>query len=245
MSDINKKFHEFALQSVLFKGRSDWYFCYLKAEKIAHVLMLLANATAADTAVSLRELSRTAAKLPESVVRFAAGEFPQGSVLADIFSLLSAVRFASVEQTISPGNTLLLIEEYERIAEKLGASGHPSPFVSSDDFSLPPLPEQKSIKSSTTGSAGFSAPALELPLKDKSKGQSQRHPESDRQERLSLILEVIRKQKNASIKDISAIVKNYSEKTIQREIMALISQGLVRREGERRWSVYTATGISH
>src|SRR3989344_1758597 len=220
MSDNNKKFHEFALQSVLFKGRGDWYFCYLKAEKIAHVLMLLANATAADTAVSLRELSRTAAKLPESVVRFAAGEFPQGSVLADIFSLLSAVRFASVEQTISPGNTLLLIEEYERIAEKLGASGHPSPFVSSDDFSLPPLPEQKSITSSTTGSAGFSAPALELPLKDKSKGQSQRHslqkaqrPDSgEKQERLSLILEVIRKQKNASIKDISAIVKNYSEK---------------------------------
>ena len=240
MSDINKKFHEFALQSVLFKGRSDWYFCYLKAEKIAHVLMLLANATAADTAVSLRELSRTAAKLPESVVRFAAGEFPQGSVLADVFSLLSAVRFASIEKTISPGNTLLLIEEYEHIAQRLGASGHLSPFVSSEDLSIPPLPEQKSISA--------------ISVKDKNKGHisaqadSKRHvskaeprPDSgERQERLSLILEVVRQLKSASIKDISAVVKNYSEKTIQRQLSALIEQGLVRKEGERRWSVYYA-----
>ena len=145
MSDINKKFHEFALQTVLFKGHDSWYFCYLKAEKIAHVLVLLSDASFGEGAVSLRELARSASKLPESVVRLAAGELERASVLADIFSLLSAVRFASVEKTISPGNTLLLIEEYEHIAERLGDPGRLSPFVSSEDLSIPLLSEQKSI----------------------------------------------------------------------------------------------------
>lgn len=232
---MHKKFHEFALQSVLFKGRSDWYFCYLKSEKIAHVLSRLADVAPGELAPSLHELARSASKLPESVVRFAAGELEQGSVLGDIFVLLSAVRFASTKGVISSPNALLLVEEYERIAEKLGLAGHPSPFVSSEDFSVPTLPAQMNI----------SLPAKDIrQLADKGhdKGQvSSNNKQIDpaqKEERLSRILEVIRKQKNASIKDISAIVKEYSEKTIQRELLALISRGLVRKVGERRWSVY-------
>ena len=41
-------------------------------------------------------------------------------------------------------------------------------------------------------------------------------------------------------KDVSAVIKDYSSKTIQRELLNLIRQGLIRKEGERRWSVYTA-----
>jgi hypothetical protein len=32
MPDKRSKFHDFALKSILFKGREDWYFCYLKTE---------------------------------------------------------------------------------------------------------------------------------------------------------------------------------------------------------------------
>lgn len=242
---MHKKFHQFALQSALFKGRADWYFCYLKSEKIAHVLSRLADAAPAEAASSVHELARSASKLPESIVRFASGELEQGSTLADIFSLLSAVRFASTEGKISSPNALLLVEEYEHMAEKLGLVGHPSPFVSSEDFSVPALSPESNI----------SLPEGATSLKDKNKTKghlsvgkagpkghqsgSEKRPDSkERGERLSLILEVIRKQNGASIKDISAIVKNYSEKTIQREITALIKQGLVRKEGERRWSLY-------
>jgi hypothetical protein len=37
---MDNEFHEIALKSILFKGRTDIYFCYLKSEKIAHVLAL-------------------------------------------------------------------------------------------------------------------------------------------------------------------------------------------------------------
>jgi len=236
-----KKFHEFALQSALFKGRSDWYFCYLKAEKVAHVLAILSS-TSSEHGGSLRELAHTASKLPESVVRFAADEIERSNVLADIFALLSAVRFVSTVGGIGKENALLLIEEYEQLAQKIGNSSRPSPFVSSDDFSLPPLPEHKNLTSSPARLNGFSVSGSSVSLKDKSKGRTiskgQKLDSKEKQGRMSQILDVIRKQKGASVKDISAVVKNYSEKTIQRELALLIKQGLVRKEGERRWSIY-------
>jgi len=57
--------------------------------------------------------------------------------------------------------------------------------------------------------------------------------------RRSTILNVIKDKGNVSIKDISLIVKDCSEKTIQRELSTLMSLGMVERKGERRWSTYS------
>jgi hypothetical protein len=43
----------------------------------------------------------------------------------------------------------------------------------------------------------------------------------------------------ASIKDISGSLSNVSEKTVQRELLALVAQGILKKEGERRWSRYS------
>lgn len=242
MSDNNSNFHEFALHSILFKGRADWYFCFLKAEKIAHVLAHLARNAGGDTAVSLRELARGAAKLPESIVRFVAGEIAQEEALADTFSLGSVVRFAASVGDLSTENALLLSAEYERIAEKLGTPGRLSPFISSEDFSIPELPPE----------ARALAGGRPLSVKDIQASVSKGHIASKRQnsiptakpdpshkqERLNRILEVVRKRGGASIKDIAAEVKDCGEKTIQRELATLIEEGLIRKEGERRWSIY-------
>jgi hypothetical protein len=40
------------------------------------------------------------------------------------------------------------------------------------------------------------------------------------------------------VKDVSAVVKDCSEKTLQRELLALVAQGVLKKEGERRWSSY-------
>jgi hypothetical protein len=230
---MDKKFHQFALQSVLFKGRHDWYFCYLKAEKIAEVLLRLEALATAGKTEEMAELAHQARMLPEAIVRFAASEVSQEALLADLFSLLSRVRFAVVGRLMSAQNGRLLIEEYEQLAEKLGSAGEPSPFVSSEDFSIPALPPQSLVPLSRTSAN----------IKDTSKTFYKGHVKgqidpSVRQERLKKILEVIRTKQGASIKDISAVVTEYGEKTIQRELMTLIEQGLIRKEGERRWSIY-------
>lgn len=62
--------------------------------------------------------------------------------------------------------------------------------------------------------------------------------EKTHEDRRTRIMSVLKAQPGASIKDIVDTVKDCSEKTIQRELGALIKDGLVVREGERRWSKY-------
>lgn len=52
------------------------------------------------------------------------------------------------------------------------------------------------------------------------------------------ILNVLKDKVAATIKDISESVTDCSEKTIQRELIDLIKDGVIVREGERRWSKY-------
>jgi DeoR/GlpR family transcriptional regulator of sugar metabolism len=52
------------------------------------------------------------------------------------------------------------------------------------------------------------------------------------------VLAVIRDKGQVTIKDISNTVTDVSEKTIQRELMSLISEGQIKKTGERRWSKY-------
>jgi len=57
--------------------------------------------------------------------------------------------------------------------------------------------------------------------------------------RRSLIINTIKKKGSASIKDITSVIKGYSEKTIQRELAVLVDKNVLKREGERRWSTYS------
>jgi predicted HTH transcriptional regulator len=58
---------------------------------------------------------------------------------------------------------------------------------------------------------------------------------SNRQEE---ILSLFSKKDRISIKDAVSAIDGCSEKTIQREIMALVEEGVLIKEGERRWSTY-------
>lgn len=58
--------------------------------------------------------------------------------------------------------------------------------------------------------------------------------------RQDAILSFINERKSAGIKDIAALFSDTSEKTIQRELGALVSAGKITKRGEKRWSVYMA-----
>lgn len=235
MPDKRSKFHEFALKSILFKGREDWYFCYLKTEKIAHVLTVLeGRAQAGETYV--REIATRAAGVPGDIAHLAAGEIDAPVVLADIFALLSAVRLAATEGLIHKETATILEAEYEAVAERLMAGSHPSPFVGADDFAIPHLAldaGQSGVSDTHMSHTVFNSPIQ----KDISKGQNSTASKGH-SERTQRILDYIRRQGSVSIKEIASTIKGCSEKTIQRELISLIQAGLVRRVGERRWSHY-------
>lgn len=58
-------------------------------------------------------------------------------------------------------------------------------------------------------------------------------------ERQSLILSTISARGESSIKDLTDVIKGCSEKTIQRELIALVDSGSLLKTGERRWSRYS------
>lgn len=53
------------------------------------------------------------------------------------------------------------------------------------------------------------------------------------------ILKMFKKNKELTIKDIASEVSGCSEKTIQRELSALVLKGILNKKGERRWSRYS------
>jgi len=53
------------------------------------------------------------------------------------------------------------------------------------------------------------------------------------------IINFIKDKKEVSIKDIAKVINDCSEKTLQREIVSLIEEGVLKKEGEKRWTKYS------
>jgi hypothetical protein len=69
--------------------------------------------------------------------------------------------------------------------------------------------------------------------------RSQERVQAVQKDRRATILGLLQKKDKITVKDVSLVIKDCSEKTIQRELAALVAQGVLKREGERRWSTYS------
>lgn len=65
------------------------------------------------------------------------------------------------------------------------------------------------------------------------------HKATNGQRRREAIIGIIKSNGEVGIKDISSSVGGCSEKTLQRELIAMVSEGFLLKEGERRWSRYS------
>lgn len=57
--------------------------------------------------------------------------------------------------------------------------------------------------------------------------------------RQSVIINLLKRKKEIMIKDVSPLINNCSDKTIQRELLAMVKAGILKKEGEKRWSKYS------
>ena len=57
--------------------------------------------------------------------------------------------------------------------------------------------------------------------------------------RRDTILKIIKDKKEVMIKDITSLISDCSEKTIQRELTSLVSLGVLKKMGNKRWSRYS------
>jgi hypothetical protein len=56
--------------------------------------------------------------------------------------------------------------------------------------------------------------------------------------RKTLIIDMLKKKGGLGIKDFVQVISGVSEKTIQRELLSMVAEGSIRKEGDRRWSRY-------
>lgn len=66
-----------------------------------------------------------------------------------------------------------------------------------------------------------------------------------REERRKQIIDFLKDKNFVSVRDISETIIDCSEKTLQRELNELVSQGKVLKEGEKRWSRYKIVASSN
>jgi hypothetical protein len=181
------------------------------------------------------------------------------SSLSHVDELLSFVEIAYTIGFISEMNTAILKKEFlilvGELESHLRKDKHFTFTLDEDMFSLPILPENNSrMNNGTNGQNGikdkrttfnnmsFTNNKSGVSLNSVSKSNGHVFSADNKKERITKILTLIKDmpigQEGASIRDIANAFKDCSEKTIQRELNALVLKGQIKKTGLKRWSRY-------
>jgi hypothetical protein len=205
-------------------------FIYKKAERIAKALNLIAPAFTEN--VSLKERVDTLALKLIDVTTHSPKEV-RAELPREILTLSSILSIAKMGGILSAMNAEIILREARELLEEM-ANYEDTTLI------LEEVPSVSTIaKNTLMKDTGTTYKHVQKPVTT-SKGHLKDIVEQEvaNKDRKSLIVSVISSKGNASIKDISTVVRGVSEKTIQREILALIESGVVSKTGERRWSTY-------
>lgn len=225
-------------------------YLFKKAERLAKAIHLVRPAFKDSLALRDR-LDRIAVSLVDGAV------LPPGdsrdALSRDLLSLSSLLSVARVSALLSPMNAELVSREAQQLLSEI--AGYEEPRVTLEEMpSLASLAKASST-TDTRESARLRSVARvtydtaltgeEVSYKGQVKGhvsdKEQKAPKGNLGRR-DAILSVLRSKGPSYIKDISMIVRDVSEKTIQRELASLVSEGAVVRKGDRRWTTYELAG---
>lgn len=218
-------------------------FIYKKAERLAKAIHLITPAFAESESLRNR-IDAIAVGLVDAAIY--SSNAARASLSRELLTLSSILSIAQASGLLSSMNAELIARETHILLEEVA------------EYEEPRLSLDESLTLSEIAQKAFSQDAsahtqkMKAPLraeKNIAKPQAQYKGQikdivavSDtKKDRREAVLSVIRNKKVASIKDISTVIRDVSEKTIQRELIALVAAGAVMKQGERRWSTYSLT----
>lgn len=211
-------------------------FIYKKAERLAKAVHLIAPAFVES--VSLRNRIDAiaialvdAALLPPGAARSALSR--------ELLTLSSVLSMARTGGLLSSMNAELIIREAHILLQEIAVYEEPRLFLD-DAPTLSSIAKRALQSELPQRAASPQVTGTKAPVSHKGHIKDiENITDMHIKDRRDAILSVIRSKRKASIKDISTLIRNISEKTIQRELLALIGAGVVLKEGERRWSTYS------
>ncbi len=92
------------------------------------------------------------------------------------------------------------------------------------------------------GDVLYETSILKDKIKDKKNLKSLKQAEKVDSTRSRMILDILKNRGEVGIKDITSLMKGVSSKTIQRDLGTLVSNGVLKKLGKRRWSRYLLVG---
>lgn len=209
-------------------------FIYKKAERLAKAIHLITPAFVESASLRNR-IDAIAVGLVDAAI------LPSGAARSalsrELLTLSSVLSIARTGGLLSSMNAELITREAHILLQEVAAYEEPRLFldeaptlsgIAKKMFSKDSVRSQPKRPTAPATSKIVQGHQKDIVLSDK--------PIKDRHE---AILSVIRNKGRASIKDISTIMRGVSEKTVQRELLMLISAGKVSKQGERRWSTYS------
>ncbi len=241
LSVKNKEYHDgdFVLEKSIFSNIFEKdirrVFIYKKAERLAKAIHLITPAFAESASLRNRIDAIAVGLIDAAILPSSSARTALSRELLALSSILSIARTGGL---LSQMNTELIIHEAHILLQEVAT--YEEPRLALDDAptlsgiaraqSIVPSLKIRKTRSAEGGYAsggkghiGHKIDVTDTKVKDRREG----------------IMSVIRNKGTASIKDISTIIRGVSEKTIQRELQTLVETGIVRKQGERRWSTYS------
>ena len=219
---------------------NDEYYRHIfkKTEKIISVVFYILNNTDTDkkTETHIGNIAGKAHFAHENALRSLEVKQASSKEVLEQFAqamiaLDSTLRIAAASEVITPDVLYVVTGEIDTVLRGLNR------YISNDNSVASMLSAQLPHTPARTQSPSASATS-----RARKSTQTTSHSEvkvsasPDRRTRIQTILEA---KGEATIKDISEIITDCSEKTVQRELNAMVEENRVKRQGERRWSKYS------
>ena len=242
-------------QKSVFNNNDRYSFVFNKQEKIVAALYLITNLMGDQEPIKwqIRDVALKTLTQTLGITTTQLEERVKISRLcaASLTELISLVKIAHIAHHISTMNHELLMREFSLILDTVQAISeeqtdpkHES-ILSHDFFNTPtPLVIKKTSDlykgQSASGSLYEPSTAGNQALSDTTQKAPFSSPKGTQKEsRQEAIFRLLRNSNNLSVRDFAAEIKDCSEKTIQRELLSLVEQGVLNKSGERRWSTYS------
>ncbi len=232
------------------------WFLYKRSEKISKAFFLLTRHLPEDNLLK-NQLRATAlnllAKSQGLLSNLGSVHDKAQEVVLETLSLISLSDTAFAAESLSERNHSIVMKELGSFIENLSTWSNQhaaSSYIPASlfDMSGVTLPTPLSVPAPlyhTATQPSPSAPSKKVSGRDiASPKKADIRTEKDvsdmrKNNRQESILQAIGNKREVSIKDLVAVVKGCSEKTIQRELIALVNAGTLSKTGERRWSRYS------
>lgn len=217
----------------LIQDESYYKYIFKKTERIVSVVFYITQSIHEKDRYErqIRDIEDTAKRLHDVVlesltVRTHVAEDAIQAVTHALISLESKLRVAQAMGVITSEVLQVIDNEVDSVLRALAKYSHEDQLLAERNAPAPaPSKPARRVSAPAPTPSPMSSPAPSSNA-------------SDQSSRRARILTIIEAKGEVSIKDITDIITDVSEKTIQRELNAMIEDNQIKRIGERRWSKY-------